>query len=63
MAHRPDRVCIPLETEMQPLYRDPPGTARLLRQLKREQRRVRREQGAPPTHLERLLAVIGRRRA
>jgi hypothetical protein len=56
MADRPERVCIPLETEMQPLYRDPPGTARLRRQLKQQQRR---EQGAPPTRARRVLAWLG----
>lgn len=43
MADRADRVCVPVEMEMLPLYRDPPGTARLRRELKRRRRRERRE--------------------
>lgn len=43
MAHRPDRVCVPLEIEMLPLYREAPGTARLRREQKRQQRREKRD--------------------
>jgi hypothetical protein len=43
MAHRPDRVCVPLEMEMLPLYREAPGTARLRREQKRQQRREKRD--------------------
>ena len=49
MADRPDRVCVPIEVEMLPLYRDPPGSARLRRELKRERRRERRERRESPT--------------
>jgi hypothetical protein len=43
MADRPERVCVPIEMEMLPLYREPPGSAQLRREQKREQRRERRE--------------------
>jgi hypothetical protein len=41
MVDRPDRVCIPLELEMLPLYREAPGSARLRREQRREERRER----------------------
>jgi hypothetical protein len=71
MAHRPERVCVPLDTEMLPLYREPPGSARLKREQKREQRRQKREKRTTPTRVERVLArvvtaastVTGRRHA
>jgi hypothetical protein len=60
MDDHPDHACIPLEVEMQRLHRDPPGSARLRRQLKREQR-------DSPTRAERvrarLAAVFQRRHA
>jgi hypothetical protein len=55
MAQRPERVCVPLETEMLPLHREPPGSARLRREQKREQRRERR---ATPTRAARVLARL-----
>lgn len=58
MAHRPERVCVPLDTEMLPLYREPPGTARLRREQKREQRRQKHEKRAAPTRVERVLARL-----
>ena len=48
MVQLPDRVCVPIEVEMVPLYREPPGSARLRRERKREQRRERREKREPP---------------
>jgi hypothetical protein len=36
-------MCLPLEMEVLPLYREPPGTARLRREQKREARREKRE--------------------
>ena len=58
MADRPDRVCVPLEMEMLPLYREPPGSARLRREQKREQLRERREKRESPTRAERVLARL-----
>ena len=58
MADRPERVCVPLETEMLPLYREPPGSARLRREQKREQRRDRRGKAKAPTRAERMLARL-----
>ena len=49
---------MPIEVEMLPLYRDPPGSARLRREQKREQRRERREKRESPTRAERLLARL-----
>jgi hypothetical protein len=58
MAHRPERVCVPLETEMLPLYREPPGAARLRREQRRERRREAREKRETPTRRERMLVRI-----
>jgi hypothetical protein len=72
MVDRPERVCVPLEMEMLPLYREPPGSARLRREQKQERRRERRENREAPTRTKRVLArlatgagnaVIRRRRA
>ncbi|HMD11151.1 MAG TPA: hypothetical protein VKG90_02345, partial [Marmoricola sp.] len=52
MARRPERVCVPLETEFLSLHREPPGTARLRRELKREQRRE------TPTRVARVFARL-----
>ena len=58
MVDRPDPTCVPLEMEMLPLYREPPGSARLRRELKRERRRERREKRESPTLVKRLLAHL-----
>jgi hypothetical protein len=58
MADRPDGVCVPIEMEMLPLYRDPPGSARLRRELKRAQRRERDETRESPSSAERVLAFL-----
>jgi hypothetical protein len=50
MVDRPDRVCIPLELEMLPLYREAPGSARLRREQRREERRERRRTGDTRRH-------------
>lgn len=55
MADRQKRVCVPLETEMLPLYRDAPGVARLRRE---EKRRQRREKGPWPKRVRRRLARL-----
>jgi hypothetical protein len=55
MVDRPDRVCVPIEMEMLPLYREPRASARLRREQKREQRREKRES---PTRSERVLARL-----
>ena len=52
MARRPERVCVPLETEFLSLHREPPGSARLRRELKREQRRE------TPTRVARVFARL-----
>ena len=58
MVDRPDPRCVPLETEMLPLYRDPPGSARLRREHKREQRRRKREERESPTRTQRVFARL-----
>ena len=58
MVDRPDPRCVPLETEMLPLYRDPPGSARLRREHKREQRRLKRENRESPTRVQRVLTRL-----
>ena len=58
MADRPDRVCVPIKVEAIPLYREPPGSARLRREQKRERRRERRERRESPTRSERVLARL-----
>lgn len=58
MVDRPDRVCLPLEMEMLPLYREPPGYARLRRNQKHEQRRKRREERESATRAQRVLAHL-----
>jgi hypothetical protein len=57
MVDRPERVCLPIEVEPLPLYRDPPGTGRLRREQKREQRRERRSTREAP-RVKRLLERI-----
>ncbi|GAA1976697.1 hypothetical protein GCM10009798_42370 [Nocardioides panacihumi] len=42
MVDPPDRVCLPVEMEFIPLYRESGWSARLRREQKREQRRLRR---------------------
>ena len=42
MVDRPDRTCIPLELELLPLHREPPGLAQLHRKQKREERARKR---------------------
>ncbi|MEZ5093505.1 hypothetical protein [Nocardioides sp.] len=39
MFDRRDRVCVPMEVEMIPLYREPAWSVRLRRQQRRERRR------------------------
>jgi hypothetical protein len=61
MVELPDRVCVPIEVEMIPLHRQPPGSARLRREQKRHERQRRREQRehrVSPTRAERLRAVL-----
>ena len=58
MVDRPDRVCVPLDMEMLPLYREAPGSARLRREQKREQRRARRTERGAPRRVNRMLARL-----
>jgi hypothetical protein len=69
MVDRPERVCLPIEMEPIPLYREPPGTGRVRREQKREQRREKcstREAPRGKRLLERIAAgarAVTRRRA
>jgi hypothetical protein len=56
MVDRPDRTCVPIELEMLPLYREPPGSARLRRRQRREERARKR---AERERLRRGLAAGG----
>ncbi|MEP9365268.1 hypothetical protein ABLE68_20045 [Nocardioides sp. CN2-186] len=40
MAYRSDRVCVPMEIEIIPLYRDSPEMTRFLRDQRRQRRRA-----------------------
>ena len=56
LDHR-DRVCVPIEVEMLPLYREP-GSARWRREQRRADRRRRRES---PAYAPGILARLTRR--
>jgi hypothetical protein len=58
MFDRSERVCGPIEMEIVPLYREPPGSARLRREQKREQRREQREKRQSPARVRRVLARL-----
>jgi hypothetical protein len=45
MAYRSDRVCVPLEIEIVPLYRDSPEMTRFRRDQRRQRRRARVRRG------------------
>lgn len=51
MAVRQKRVCVPMEMELLPLYREPRGSARIRREQRRENRRDKRRQQR--THIAR----------